>query len=101
MAERIAIERVSGSEMPETRKKMRMSIPRACVAEGVLLSAKIDDAEVERANAAVNSAPAVDIAARGAEYRKEGWTRFDETAAPYSIEDIERDRARYGSIPRN
>ncbi len=68
---------------------------------GVLLSAKVDDAEVERANAAVNSAPAVDIAARGAEYRKEGWTRFDETAAPYSIDDIERDRARYGTVPRN
>lgn len=68
---------------------------------GVLLSAKVDDAEVARANAALNTVPAVDIAARGAGYREQGWTRFDEAAPAYSPDEIERDRARYGVLPRN
>ncbi|WP_395332101.1 hypothetical protein WBP06_04065 [Novosphingobium sp. BL-8H] len=67
---------------------------------GVLLSAKVDDAEIDRANAAVDTVPAVNIAERGTRYRQEGWTRFDEAAAPYTAEEIDRDRALYG-VPRS
>ncbi|TCM14401.1 hypothetical protein EDF56_11346 [Novosphingobium sp. PhB165] len=68
---------------------------------GVLLSAKVDDSDLERANAAVNTAPSVDIGAREASYRANGWTRFDESAPAYSIDEIDRDRAIYGLPPRN
>ncbi|TCM20359.1 hypothetical protein EDF56_10219 [Novosphingobium sp. PhB165] len=67
---------------------------------GVLLSAKVNDAEVARANAAVDTVGSVDIAARGARYRESGWTRFDENAPVYSAEEVEQERVRYGLTPR-
>jgi hypothetical protein len=62
---------------------------------GTLVSAKIDDDHLAVAETALDTVPAVDIASRGAAYRASGWTRFDETAAPYTDEEILAERARY------
>lgn len=45
---------------------------------GTLVTARVDDARAETANAILRNAQGVDIAARRGEYAKEGWTRFDE-----------------------
>ncbi|MBU3078759.1 general stress protein [Sphingomonas quercus] len=62
---------------------------------GTLVSARVPDGLVGEAEAALNSHRGVDAATRGADYRRSGWTRFDETAAPYSEDEIERERASY------
>lgn len=66
---------------------------------GVLLSAKVGEAQFERANAAIGVG-AVDLGQRAAIYREGGWSRFDENRPPYSAEEIEQERARYGLMPR-
>ena len=45
---------------------------------GTLVSARVDDARAESANAILRNAQGVDIAARRDEYSKDGWSRFDE-----------------------
>jgi hypothetical protein len=62
---------------------------------GTLVSAKIDDDHLAAAGAALNTIPSVDVAARGAAYRQSGWVGFDETAAPYTDEEVAAERARY------
>ena len=56
-------------------------------AEGVrrgatLVSARVDDTQLIRAEAALNAVAHVDIAARGAVYRAGGWAGFDVHAPP-------------------
>ncbi|WP_420138569.1 hypothetical protein [Sphingomonas sp.] len=60
---------------------------------GTLVSAKVDDHLVGQAEAVLDGNRGVTAATRGSAYRQAGWNRFDETAAPYSPEEIERDRA--------
>jgi hypothetical protein len=62
---------------------------------GTLVSAKVDDALVPQAEAALSQTPAVDIASRTTAYRSAGWSRFDETAPAYSRDEIDRERAGY------
>ena len=45
---------------------------------GTLVSARLDEARAEAANAILANAQGVDIAARRNEYAKDGWDRFDE-----------------------
>lgn len=47
------------------------------------------------AEAILNSSPRVNVAERRARYAEQGWTRFDETAAPYTAEQIAAERERY------
>lgn len=68
-------------------------------AEGVrrgstLVSAKVDDNEAEVARAIINDNAPVDVDARRASYREEGWERFDETTPGYTDEDVAKERDR-------
>lgn len=63
---------------------------------GTLVSARVADADVSRAEAVLDRNRSVDVAARGAAYRQSGWTGFDESAAPYTTDEIDRERASYG-----
>ena len=38
----------------------------------------------------------VDALTRGADYRADGWSRFDVGAAPYTADEVVRERQRYG-----
>lgn len=61
---------------------------------GTLVSARIPDDLVPRAEAVLNNR-GVDAATRGADYRRAGWSVFDENAAPYTTDQIEQERATY------
>ena len=54
---------------------------------GTLVSAKVDDDKASEVSNALMSLNAVDAATRGSVYREGGWSRFDETAPPYSAKD--------------
>jgi hypothetical protein len=62
---------------------------------GTLVTARVDDSKVAAANAVLHRNKAVDPVARGDAYRTQGWTRFDETAHPYSETETASERARY------
>lgn len=47
---------------------------------GSLVTARVDDARADSAEAILRSSNGVDIGARRAEYATEGWERFDDTA---------------------
>ena len=67
---------------------------------GTLVSAKVADADIARAEAVLDRRNAVDAASRGAAYREKGWNRFDETAPAYTADEIERERSGYGVSTR-
>lgn len=62
----------------------------------VLVSARVNDDREDVARSIINENRAIDIDARRAMYREEGWERFDETSPDLTEEEIarERDRAR-------
>jgi hypothetical protein len=62
---------------------------------GSVVTARVDDSRVASAEAILNRSPRVDVAARRANYSEQGWTRFDETADPYTPEQIAAERERY------
>ncbi|MEO6014264.1 MAG: hypothetical protein ABIQ30_11865 [Devosia sp.] len=45
---------------------------------GALVTARVDDARADSANAILRNAQGVDVAARRDEYKNEGWSAFDE-----------------------
>jgi len=63
---------------------------------GTLVTAKVPDGDRARYQAILNRS-AIDLTARGAAYRKDGWTGFDEKACPYTPEQVRRDRGTYSS----
>ncbi|MDE1991654.1 MAG: hypothetical protein KGI75_04090 [Rhizobiaceae bacterium] len=62
---------------------------------GSVVTARVDDSGVASAEAILNSSPRVNVAERRARYAEQGWTRFDETADPYTAEQIAAERDRY------
>ncbi|HYE46322.1 MAG TPA: hypothetical protein VEA44_11190 [Caulobacter sp.] len=62
---------------------------------GTLVSVKADDGDADRIEQLLNGRHGVDATTRGQAYREQGWSRFDDTAQPYSVDDISRERARY------
>jgi len=62
---------------------------------GTLVSARVPDSLVAEAEAALINHRGVDASARGADYRRGGWSHFDENAAPYTAEEIDRERSTY------
>src|SRR6478609_6259773 len=62
---------------------------------GTLGSARVSDDLAASAEATLNSSRGVDAATRGEDYRRAGWSAFDENAEPYSAEEIDRERAVY------
>ena len=64
---------------------------------GTLVTARVADNQVTSAQAILTSNKAVDPTTRGESYRTSGWSRFDETAKPYTAEETAQERARYSS----
>lgn len=60
-----------------------------------LVSAKVSDDRAALVEAGLANLPAVDVAAREAAYRQEGWAGYDPGAPAYSAEEVARERARY------
>jgi hypothetical protein len=63
---------------------------------GTLVSARVAEADRARYEAVLDRL-AVDIRDRGAAWRKAGWQNFDPKAAPYTAEQIRRERELYRS----
>ena len=61
---------------------------------GTLVTARVPDEMATSAKTILSGDKTVNIATRRTDYQKQGWTRFDEAAAPYSATEIERERAR-------
>ncbi|MDQ2859701.1 MAG: hypothetical protein M3T55_03035 [Pseudomonadota bacterium] len=50
---------------------------------GTLVSARVEETDAARVEDVLRRQSGVDAAARGAAYRQDGWTAFDEKATPY------------------
>jgi hypothetical protein len=61
---------------------------------GAVVSVQADDADRSRV-AAIMDRSSIDIRDRGAAYRKAGWNRFDPAAAPYTADQVARERNLY------
>ncbi|MDO9413118.1 MAG: hypothetical protein Q7T81_11145 [Pseudolabrys sp.] len=61
---------------------------------GALVSAKVDDADAVRYQGIMDRS-AVRIEDRAIAYRKTGWTKYDEAAAPYNREQVIKERTLY------
>jgi hypothetical protein len=64
---------------------------------GTLLAVRTDESRSDEATAILREAGAVDIDKRVEQWRATGWTGFDPKAAPFSYDEIERDRQYYGA----
>jgi hypothetical protein len=65
---------------------------------GSLVTAKVDDGLVTKAQDILESGNSVDIAERGAAYRQTGWTRFDNTAPAYTSTQVSDERSRFERV---
>jgi len=65
---------------------------------GTLVTARVESAVAPAARAALSRDKTVNLAARGDLYRKQGWSRFDEAAAPYTADEVAAERARYTGL---
>ena len=64
---------------------------------GTLVSARAPEDRIAEAEAILRRHKAVDREARTSAYRNTGWTRFDPAAPAYNADEIERERATYGT----
>jgi hypothetical protein len=62
---------------------------------GSVVTARVNESQAASAEAILNSSRRVNVAERRARYAEQGWTRFDETADPYTAEQIAAERERY------
>jgi hypothetical protein len=65
---------------------------------GTLVTVRVDDAHASKVESIMRKHDPVDPAKRGKAYRDDGWTRFDENAAPFDASQIEREQNRYNRI---
>src|ERR1700731_1070494 len=63
---------------------------------GTLVSARVADADRAQYEAVLDRS-SVNLRDRGAAWRKAGWQNFDPNAAPYTVEQIRRERELYRS----
>jgi hypothetical protein len=63
---------------------------------GALVTAKVDDAQAAEAERILERSNWVDVPARRSAYREQGWSRFDSSLDPYTSDEIEAERQRYG-----
>ncbi len=61
---------------------------------GTLVSARVEDDQVELARSIIDDKVPVDLNTRRAMYREEGWQGFDETSADLTEEELMRERER-------
>ena len=64
---------------------------------GTLLSARVEDGLATEAEAVLERHRSVDATTRGAAYRQDGWTSFDDAAPAYTRDEVATERTRYGS----
>jgi uncharacterized membrane protein len=64
---------------------------------GALVTVRADESRAELAADTMREHGAVDIERRAEEWRESGWTGWNPESQPYTLEDIERDRARYST----
>lgn len=64
---------------------------------GTLVTVQTDENMSDRAMDIMNRHDPIDINERGRLWREAGWTGYEETAEPYTYEEIERDRELYGT----
>ncbi len=62
---------------------------------GVLVTARTNDADTDRAHAIMDGYNPVNIEERAAAWRQEGWKGYYMKAKPYTAEQITQERARY------
>jgi len=62
---------------------------------GTLILVKASDEQSDRGLEIMNRVHLVDIDERVAQWRREGWSRFDPDAEPYAATDVTRERERY------
>ena len=62
---------------------------------GTLVTARVDDARAPIARELLQRHKWVDPAVRSAAYRERGWTSFDQSAPPYTPEQVAAERGRY------
>jgi hypothetical protein len=62
---------------------------------GTLVTARVDDARAPVARQILQHRKWVDPTVRGAVYRESGWTSFDQSAPPYTPEQVAAERGRY------
>lgn len=67
---------------------------------GAVVAAKIEEEKLVAAQSILDRSRTVDVGVRGQAYASDGWSRFDEGAAPYTAEQIAAERARYRTDPR-
>ncbi|MDP9839931.1 hypothetical protein J2T09_004711 [Neorhizobium huautlense] len=67
---------------------------------GSVVVVKVEDDKVAASEAILRSSRSVDLTARRQAYTTEGWDRFDETADPYTADQIAAERGRYRTDPR-
>lgn len=63
---------------------------------GTLVSARVDDALADEAEAVLERNKSVDAATRGSAYRQSGWSAFDDRAPAFSDDEVAKERNRYG-----
>jgi hypothetical protein len=66
---------------------------------GTLVSARVEDHRVGETEAVLDGLGGVSAGVRGSDYRRAGWSRFDESAEPYDAEAIDRERETYRRVP--
>jgi len=62
---------------------------------GAIVTAKVPDSEESKYAAIMDSSAAVDMTARGAAYRSEGWSGYDPAAPVYNTDQVRRERETY------
>lgn len=67
---------------------------------GSLVVAKVDEDKAASAEAILTRSRSVDLSERRAAYANEGWSEFDQSADPYTADQIDAERGRYRSEPR-
>jgi hypothetical protein len=64
---------------------------------GTLVTARVADADRNRYEEVLDTSSSVNLRDRGAAWRKAGWNKFDPGAAPYTGDQIRKERDAYGS----
>ena len=65
---------------------------------GTLVTARVDEARAPAAQEILQRYKPVDPSVRGTAYRGTGWASFDETAPPYTADQITAERARHRGL---
>ncbi|PVM88585.1 hypothetical protein [Caulobacter endophyticus] len=68
---------------------------------GTLVSVRADEDRAGEIERILNGRRGVDAVSRGALYRQSGWSRFDESTDPYTVEQVRRERDLYRGEERS